>query len=141
MGITVQLNHANDHDLAFHRLRLFDMAGQPVEHQQVGGPDVFARDEGIHDSGGQREMFRFEQDAFLQHPAKKPDFFRRERARSVTGHNGPKVRTEIKMMATAVPQRNLFQMVAQRRLAGAGGAQEQNGFEFHGSIWNSDMKD
>ena len=85
-------------------------------------------------------MFRFEQDAFLQHPAKKPDFFHRKRPRSVTGHNRPEICAEIKMMATPVPERGLFQMVAQWRLAGAGGAQEQNGFKFHGSNWKSDGK-
>ena len=130
-GITVQLDHADDGDLVFHCPGLFEVAGQPVEHQKVGGPDAFACNEGAQDSGGQREMFRFEQDAFLQHPAKKPDFFRRERPRSVTGHNGPEVRAEIKMMAAPVPERDLFQLVTQWRLAGASGPQEQNGFKFH----------
>jgi len=140
MGIAVQLDHADDGNLAFHRLRLFQMAGQPVEHQKVSGMDALARDEGIQDSGGQREMFRFEQDAFLQHPAKKPDFLRRKKTRSVTGHNGPEVRAEIKMMAAPVPERRSFQMVAQWCLAGAGGAQEQNAFKFHDLDLKSDGK-
>jgi hypothetical protein len=117
------------------------MAGQTVEHQKIGGPDAFARNEGIQNSGGQRELFRFEQDAFLQHPAKKLDFFRCERLRSVAGRNRPKIRAEIKMMATPVPERGLFQMVAQRGLAGAGWAQEQDGFRFPGSNWKAATKD
>jgi hypothetical protein len=86
-------------------------------------------------------MFRFEQNSFLQHLAKKSDFFRCERTRSVTGHTGPEIRAEIKMMAMPVPERGLFQMLSQWCFAGAGGAQEQNGFKFHGSNWHADTKD
>jgi len=74
VGITLQLKHADDGDLALQRLRLFEVAGQTVEHPEVGGPDSFACDEGVQDSGGQREMFRFEQDAFLPAPGEETGF-------------------------------------------------------------------
>ena len=127
-GLGLEIDHALDGDDTRERLGLGRVPGQAVEDKKRAGRKPLLPGEGPNDLEDHGRVPLVEQRARRERGPDRRELLRREPSRSFRGGGDPpQVRPEIEMDAPAAAEPALFDLPAERRLARAGGPDEQQG--------------